>query len=213
MKPDIDKLKALGEYQRAYNWWISFIGNAPVWGKDAGLGSGKSISKEIFHCTAVTLPRYISEEVKIKVKGVTLYQPGRSEFGGRVALEFIETEDCAIRKIFTKWFDAQHSISENVSSKTLVTRGDDKGCTVDMWLVQTSASNDIPTATYRLTQCSLSAFDFGKMDSSGDIIHLTAELSVSRILCNPVGYDLKAESMRNVGTISGWSDLFEKITG
>lgn len=191
MKPGIDKIRGFGEIQRAYNWGISFIGDTPSWGKAAGING----TTQLYRCNSVQLPDISNRMLEVNIRGVRVYQPGTTNYGGDVTMSFVESESADVRKLLAIWSTAQYdNVTE--SKGTSINK-----CAVSLMLYQLSVDGATVTAKYRLDRCFLKSYSFGKFGSENEAQVINATISVSRIFPYSTG-----ESAESSNSGSSYAD-------
>lgn len=178
MKPGIDKIKGFGEIQRAYTWGISFIGDTPNWGKAAGING----TTHLYRCNSLQLPDIANRMLEVNIRGVRVYQPGTTNYGGDVTMTFVESESAEIRRLLALWSNAQHdNKTESFGHAPIRDRSGKPGSVVSFMVYQLSVDGATATAKYQLDRCFLKGYSFGKFGSESESQILTATVSVSRI--------------------------------
>lgn len=97
MRPTIDNVRGLGEFQSMYRW------NLEITSFPESLANHPTAEELNFRCTSTTLPKSTNNDVLINMRGHTIEMPGKQTFERRMTLIFLETVDNKIAQFFTDW--------------------------------------------------------------------------------------------------------------
>lgn len=96
MKPSIQSITSLGDYQRAYNWDVEFT--LPEYMRNSGF----DVKTFNTRCVTVGFPSVKNAPIDIKVRGVTAKVPGISTYGGTISVDLLETTDAVVQDFIEK---------------------------------------------------------------------------------------------------------------
>lgn len=100
MKPGIDDLIAVGDYQRAYNWELRFT-------QIPNVLRGYVTSDQLnVRCTSLSTPKTTNKPITVDVRGVEIRIPGIQKYSESIKLNLNETTDAYTRKIIEIWREA-----------------------------------------------------------------------------------------------------------
>ena len=57
-------------------------------------------------CYSASLPSRTNTPLEVRLSGHTIVQPGLNEYSGEITLEFVESTDMALFKLFEGWLDS-----------------------------------------------------------------------------------------------------------
>lgn len=100
LKPDIDRLINVGDYQRAYNWSMRFSQVPNV--------LRTIVNSEEFNarCTSVTMPVLTNAPITVNNRGIKIKIPGISSYSENISLTMNETTDAYVRRVIEVWREA-----------------------------------------------------------------------------------------------------------
>lgn len=99
---DHNKLRTTANFQRVYKWNIAFINNSNL--PDvvkALIGSdGENLNAR---CETATLPNRADQTIEVSIRGFKVKQPGIPDYGGPLALAFVEDASGLVIPAFRAW--------------------------------------------------------------------------------------------------------------
>lgn len=97
MRPTIDQIRGLGDFQPQYTWDLNFVQFPP------GLRSRPSRGGVNLRCVSTGLPKKSDQNIEINIRGHKTRQSGICLYEGTLTLTFVDTVDQTIANFIADW--------------------------------------------------------------------------------------------------------------
>ena len=152
MRPGIDEIRQLGEFQTQYNWNITITPPPGL----ASFGNGSEFNTR---AQTTALPTVKNPDIPITLHGFKTNQPGFAEFNGELDVTFVEGVSAIIQKFFHQW----QTINFDVKNKGVQATRAQRETTI---ILEPYDNNNVTTLTYTLIGCYIEDFIPGTLDGS-----------------------------------------------
>ena len=150
-RPNLDNIRALGDFSTVFRWDISF----PMGGVDLATDADLSTC-----CESTDLPQRTNQKIEIAIRGHKHYQPGIMQVGGMFTCKFVEPVGAGISAWLQQWAEDVWLTNEGTVSASQAIR--------DPITIKrlSSVDNETPIFTYHMHSCFLETFTLPPLDGS-----------------------------------------------